>query len=138
MLAIVTFTPLTRGVRLVVISFTGLLLVAAAATAAVVSTGVMAIDEQLAEFRLADSALSDSRGSNWSFGIERIVAKPLFGEGLLAKQTQGGTSTIDPSNPTSYDPRYDPHSLILSFGVEGGIPFMLLMTVLFTRSRCRL
>jgi O-antigen ligase len=130
-LVIVTFTPLSRGMRLVISSFTGLLLVAAAGAAAVVSTGVIAIDDQLAEFRLADSSLSASRGGNWQFGIERITAAPLFGEGLLAKQTQGGTSAIDFDSATSYDPLYDPHSLILSFGVEGGIPFMLLMTILF-------
>jgi O-antigen ligase len=130
-LVIVSFTPLSRGLRLVVMSFTGLLLVAATAGAAVVSTGVLAIDDQLAEFRLADRSLSDSRQGIWTFGIERIAAQPLFGEGLLAKQTQGGTATVDFSRPSSYDPRYDPHSLILSFGVEGGIPFMILMTGLF-------
>jgi O-antigen ligase len=131
-LVIVTFTPLSRGIRLVIMSLTGLVFIAAASAAAVISTGVVAIDEQLAEFRLADSAsLSDARGSNWSFGVERIIAQPLFGEGLLAKQTQGGTSSIDISSASSYDPRYDPHNLILSFGVEGGIPFMLLMTFLF-------
>jgi O-antigen ligase len=131
-LVIVTFTPLPRGIRLVIMSLTGLVLVAAASAAAVISTGVVAIDEQLAEFRLADStSLADARGSNWSFGVERVTAQPLFGEGLLAKQTQGGTSTVDLSTASSYDPRYDPHNLILSFGVEGGIPFMLLMTFLF-------
>lgn len=130
-LVIVTLTPLSRGVRLVVMSLTGLLLVTVASAAVVVSTGVVAIDDELAEFRLADNSLSDSRGGNWDFGVERIRNKPLFGEGLLAKQTQGGTTGVDFSSATSYDPLYDPHSLILSFGVEGGVPFLLLMTALF-------
>lgn len=108
----------------------GLLLMFVALSGLAASTGVVPLDDELESFRLGDSQLTDSRTGNWEFGIERIIRAPLFGEGLLTKQTQGGTRGVDFAGETSYDPLYDPHSLILSFGVQAGIPFMIAMTAL--------
>jgi hypothetical protein len=128
---LVAFAQMTRGVRLVVLAVIGLGVLFSVAALGAASTGVVAVDEQLEAFRLSDTNLTDARGGNWEFGIERIRARPLFGEGLLAKQTQGGTSALDLDAETNYDPRYDPHSLALSAGVQGGIPFLILMMAVF-------
>lgn len=127
LLLLLLFSPMQRGLRMVALTGTAMALVFALLSAEAVSTGVVSIDQQLQDFRLANGGPTDARNDNWSFGIERIIAKPLFGEGLLAKQTQGGTSNVDFQSASSYDVRYDPHSLALSFGVQGGVPFMLLM-----------
>lgn len=122
------FAPLKRGAKMVSMAGAAILLVIVALSGAAATTGIVPLDDELQEFRLGDTQLTDSRSSNWEFGIERIATAPLFGEGLLTKQTQGGTRGVDFGGETSYDPRYDPHSLILSFGVQAGIPFMLSMT----------
>lgn len=122
------FSPLKRGAKMVSLAAAGIVLFVVALSGVAASTGIVPLDDELESFRLGDSQLTDSRGGNWEFGIERIVAAPLFGEGLLTKQTQGGTRGVDFGGETSYDPRYDPHSLFLSFGVQAGIPFMLTMT----------
>jgi O-Antigen ligase len=94
-----------------------------------VSSG--ALNDASVDFRLeGDTSIAASRTGNWEFGIERILAKPLFGEGMLAKQTQGGTASLDVEGAGSYDPLYDPHSLVLSFGVQAGIPFAVCMLAL--------
>ena len=105
-------------------------------TLGITALGFGAVDtqSQLEEFRLSDQSLNTSRGGNWEFGIERIIAAPLFGEGLLTKQTQGGSGTIDIESGANYDPRYDPHSLILSFAVQAGIPFAIGMMGLLLSS----
>ena len=124
------FSPMKRGAKMVSMGVAGLLLMFVALSGLAASTGVVPLDDELESFRLGDEQLTDARSSNWGFGIERIVQAPLFGEGLLTKQTQGGTRGVDFAGETSYDPRYDPHSLILSFGVQAGIPFMIAMTAL--------
>ena len=105
-------------------------------TLGITALGFGAVDtqSQLEEFRLSDQSLDTSRGGNWEFGIERIIAAPLFGEGLLTKQTQGGSGTINIESGANYDPRYDPHSLILSFAVQAGIPFAIGMMGLLLSS----
>jgi O-antigen ligase len=124
------FSPMRRGAKMVSMGVAGLLLMFVALSGLAASTGIVPLDDELESFRLGDEQLTDARSSNWEFGIERIIQAPLFGEGLLTKQTQGGTRGVDFAGETSYDPRYDPHSLILSFGVQGGIPFMIAMTAL--------
>ncbi len=128
---VMAFAPMSRGLRTVMLSLIGIGFAMSLIGLGAVSTGIVGIDDQLQEFRLADRDLTDARGSNWEFGIERIIAQPLFGEGLLAKQTQGGTAGINFDAQTSYDPRYDPHSLILNSGVQGGVPFMIIMLAIF-------
>lgn len=130
-LLILWFAPMKRGLRIFTLSVSIIILLFSVVSLGAASTGIVQVDDQLREFRLEDSSLTASRGDNWDFGIERIRARPLFGEGLLAKQTSGGTAEVNFSGPTSYDPRYDPHSLMLSLGVEGGIPFMIFMLSLF-------
>ncbi len=127
MLMMLAFAPLDRGKKLISMAVAGLMLAMVAISGAALSTGIVAIDQQLDSFRLADRQLTDARGENWRFGMERIAASPYVGEGLLAKQTQGGSRGVDFDAETSYDPRYDPHSLALSFGVQAGIPFLLAM-----------
>lgn len=124
------FSPLKRGAKMVSLAAAGVFLLIVALSGVAASTGIVPLDEELESFRLNDTQLTDSRGGNWEFGIERIAQAPLLGEGLLTKQTQGGTRDVDFGAETSYDPRYDPHSLILSFGVQAGIPFMIAMTAL--------
>jgi hypothetical protein len=86
--------------------------------------------ETAVDFRVAEGSLQDSRTGNWAFGIERTLNAPLFGEGMLTKQTQGGTRALDLAGGDNYDSSYDPHSLILSFSVQAGIPFAVGMLVL--------
>ena len=84
-------------------------------------------ETQAIAFR-ANVGFTSSRDNNWDFAMERIAEKPTFGEGLLAKQTAGGNADIDLNKKGgNYDSRYDPHSLVLSLAVQGGLPFMLLM-----------
>lgn len=130
LLLMLIFSPLKRGAKMVSMAAAGLLLMLLALSGLAASTGIVPLDNELESFRLGDEQLTDSRSSNWEFGIERIIQAPLFGEGLLTKQTQGGTRGVDFGGETSYDPLYDPHSLILSFGVQAGIPFMIAMTAL--------
>jgi O-antigen ligase len=86
------------------------------------------VDQILLNLRLADGAsVTSSRTLNWDFGIQRIWEAPWFGEGMLTKQTAGGTGGIDIESGGSYAVLYDPHSLILSFGVQAGIPFAVAM-----------
>jgi O-antigen ligase len=99
-------------------------------SALVLGSGSFDFQNTATDFRLAEGSLEDSRARNWEFGIERIVNAPLFGEGLLTKQTQGGSRSLDIATGDNYDPTYDPHSLILSFGVQAGIPFALGMMAL--------
>lgn len=124
------FAPMRRGLRIVSLTLLSIALVFSVISLGAISTGSVSVDEQLSEFRLADRDLTDARDGNWQFGIERISAKPLFGEGLLAKQTQGGKGGVDFDSRSNYDPRYDPHSLLISLGVQGGVPFVILMTAL--------
>jgi O-Antigen ligase len=98
------------------------------------SLGIFNIQSQLDDFRLVDQSIDQSRGGNWEFGIERIINAPLFGEGMLTKQTQGGFNTIDIQSGDNYDPLYDPHSLLLSFAVQAGIPFAIGMVGLIVAS----
>lgn len=130
LLLMLIFSPLKRGAKMVSMGAAGLLLMFVALSGLAASTGIVPLDNELESFRLGDEQLTDARSTNWGFGIERIIQAPLFGEGLLTKQTQGGSRGVDFSSETSYDPRYDPHSLILSFGVQAGIPFMIAMTSL--------
>jgi hypothetical protein len=83
-----------------------------------------------ADYRVAEGSLQDSRTGNWAFGIERTLNAPLFGEGMLTKQTQGGTRSLDLAGGDNYDSSYDPHSLVLSFSVQAGIPFAIGMIIL--------
>lgn len=127
---IMQFSPSSRGLKMIISSLSAIAALAMLASILTISTGIASIDEQLTEFRLDDGSIIDSRNNNWSFGLERLAAKPLFGEGLLAKQTQGGTSGIDFDSKSSYNVSYDPHSLILSLGVQGGYPFLIAMCAL--------
>ncbi len=122
---LLVFSPLKRGMKLITLGLAGLGLLFVAGSGFAVSTGVVAVDQQLDDFRLVETDLTDARDGNWLFGIERIQNTPWTGEGLLSKQTQGGTRGVDFDSETSYDPRYDPHSLVLSLGVQGGVPFAL-------------
>jgi O-antigen ligase len=126
------FAPLRRGVKMVMMSLAGWLLVLAFISGTAVSTGLVSVDEQLQEFRLADGSLTESRNRNWDFGLRRIAEQPVFGEGLLTKQTEGGTKDIDLGEGGGYNQAYDPHSLPLSLAVEGGIPFMFAMMGVIT------
>lgn len=126
------FAPMRRGLRILSLSLLTISLTFSLFGLGAVSTGSVSVDDHLAEFRLADRQLTDARDGNWEFGFERIAAKPIFGEGLLAKQTQGGQSVIDFDAKTNYDPRYDPHSLGISLAVQGGLPFLFLMGGLIT------
>ncbi len=130
LILLMIFSPMKRGAKMVSMGVAGLLLMFVALSGLAASTGIVPLDDELESFRLGDEQLTDARSTNWGFGIERIIQAPLFGEGLLTKQTQGGTRGVDFGGETSYDPRYDPHSLILSFGVQAGIPFMIAMTAL--------
>jgi O-antigen ligase len=120
-----TFSPMQRGVKMLVLTIIAWFLVLGIVSGTAVTTGLVSIDEQMREFRLADRSITDARDSNWDFGLLRMAERPLFGEGLLTKQTDGGTKAIDLGEGGSYNPVYDPHSLPLSLAVEGGIPFML-------------
>jgi O-antigen ligase len=119
------FSPMKRGLKMLVLAIGGWLLVLAFISGTAVTTGLVSIDQQLQEFRLANDSIIASRNNNWDFGLQRIAEHPFFGEGLLTKQTEGGTKDIDLSEGGSYNQFYDPHSLPLSLAVEGGIPFML-------------
>jgi O-antigen ligase len=99
-------------------------------SALVFGSGSFDFQSTATDFRLAEGSLEDSRAGNWEFGVERILNAPLFGEGLLTKQTQGGSRSLDIATGDNYDPTYDPHSLILSFGVQAGIPFAIGMLAL--------
>lgn len=90
-------------------------------------SGLFDTSKELQDFRLSDNSIVASRDSNWQFGLERVATKPLFGEGLLTKQTQGGYLSLDVDAGGSYDPRYDPHNLVLSLAVQAGIPFAAAM-----------
>jgi O-Antigen ligase len=94
--------------------------------------GGLDLSQTASDFRLGSASLEDSRTVHWDFGIEVIKEKPLFGEGMLAKQTRGGTQAINLDESNNYDSRFDPHSLILSFGVQAGIPFAIGMILLIT------
>ena len=83
------------------------------------------IERLLAEFRIIDGSITTSRNKNWESGLARIQEAPLFGDGLLAKHTRGGSESFSVGN--NYDAGFDPHSLPLSLGTQAGIPFMLLM-----------
>lgn len=109
----------------------GALLVAV--TGAMLAVAVSDIDlrAEQAEFRM-EGGLTSSRNENWAFGLERIVRQPVFGEGLLAKQTQGGQGAINMEGKDNYNVIYDPHSLVLSLGVQGGLPFLVAVSFLFT------
>jgi hypothetical protein len=87
-------------------------------------------NDTAADYRISEGRLQDSRTGNWAFGVERTWNAPLFGEGMLTKQTQGGTRSLDLANGDNYDSAYDPHSLILSFSVQAGIPFSIGMMIL--------
>lgn len=119
------FGPLNRQSKMVIFALMAILAVGLVLSGVAVSSGIVSIDDQLESFRLADRQLVNARDLNWEFGLERIAASRWFGEGLLTKQTQGGTSTLDFSAATNYDQSYDPHSLAISLGVQGGIPFMI-------------
>jgi O-antigen ligase len=127
LIVMLAFSPLHQGRKMVAMAAAVLILGFVALSGVALTTGVVAVDRELDSFR-AGQTLADARGGNWAFGIERIGESPMFGEGLLAKQTQGGTRGVDFGSETSYDPRFDPHSLVLSFGVQAGIPFMLAMS----------
>jgi O-antigen ligase len=78
-----------------------------------------------------EQGITGSRNENWTFGVERIIKQPWFGEGMLTKQTQGGQSTVNmQQTSTNYNPIYDPHSLLLSLGVQGGLPFLFAVMLL--------
>jgi O-antigen ligase len=119
------FSPMRRGSKMLVMAVGGWFLVLAFISGTAITTGLVSVDEQLREFRLANHSLTASRDVNWDFGLERIRERPIFGEGLLTKQTEGGTQPIDLGEGGSYNQVYDPHSLPLSLAVEGGIPFMV-------------
>jgi len=120
-----TFSPMRRGLKMLIMAVAAWLLVLGLVSGTAVSTGLVSLDDQLEEFRLADGSLTDARNRNWQFGLERIAERPLFGEGLLTKQTEGGTRDLQIGEGGSYNQAYDPHSLPLSLSVQGGIPFML-------------
>lgn len=124
-LILCTFSPMRRGVKMLILAVCGWVLLLGIASGTAVTTGLVSIDDQMQEFRLADGSLTDARNRNWDFGLERIAERPLFGEGLLTKQTEGGTRDINLGEGGSYNQLYDPHSLPLSLAVQGGIPFML-------------
>jgi hypothetical protein len=96
----------------------------------VVAVGNLDWSDTAIEYRVSEGSLQDSRTGNWAFGIERTLNAPLFGEGMLTKQTQGGTRSLDLAGGDNYDSSYDPHSLILSFSVQAGIPFAIGMIFL--------
>jgi len=122
-----TFSPMRRGLKMLIMAIAAWLLVLGVVSGTAVSTGLVSLDDQLEEFRLADGSLTAARNRNWEFGFERIADRPLFGEGLLTKQTEGGTRDLQLGEGGSYNQIYDPHSLPLSLSVQGGIPFMLAM-----------
>jgi O-Antigen ligase len=111
-----------------------LVLLAGATFIVAFSLGGIDKTAQLNDFRLSETSLLDARGGNWEFGIERVLAAPVFGEGLLTKQTQGGTASLNLEEGKNYNPIYDPHNLILSFAVQGGIPFAFAMIALIVGS----
>jgi O-Antigen ligase len=92
--------------------------------------GDLDLSQTASDFRLGDASLEDSRTVHWELGIDAIKENPFFGEGMLAKQTRGGTQAINLDESNNYDSRYDPHSLILSFGVQAGVPFAIGMIFL--------
>ena len=93
-----------------------------------VSTLDVDLNSEISGFRLENSILN-SRDGNWAFGVERISKQPFFGEGMLTKQTQGGQAQVNLEASDNYNVIYDPHSLVLSLGVQGGVP--LLVAVMF-------
>ena len=97
-----------------------------------IALGVLTLDfdlnSEISGFRL-ENGITSSRNDNWAFGVERIVKQPLFGEGMLTKQTQGGQAQVNLEASDNYNAIYDPHSLVLSLGVQGGMP--LLLAVMF-------
>jgi O-Antigen ligase len=89
------------------------------------------IEQLMVDFRLADGgSATDSRMGNWLFGLQRISDAPWFGEGMLTKQTAGGGQLDLEAAGSTYSVLYDPHSLPLSFGVQAGIPFAVVMLLL--------
>ena len=89
-------------------------------------------EQLLINLRLIDGAsVTTSRDTNWAFAIQRISDEPLFGEGMLTKQTAGGFNSLDIETAAGYAVTYDPHSVILSFGVQAGVPFAFFMTSFF-------
>jgi len=131
-LVLATFSPMRRGMKMLVLTLAGWVFVLGIVSGTAVSTGLVSVDEQLEEFRLSDSSLTDARNLNWEFGLQRIAERPIFGEGLLTKQTDGGTRDIKLGEGGSYNQVYDPHSLPLSLAVECGVPFMIAMMGVIT------
>lgn len=109
----------------------GAVLVAVALIAAGLFVSVfsdISVDDVLVQFRLADDAsLTLSRSLNWDFALQRIEDKPLFGEGMLTKQSEGGLGGIGREAGGTYSVLYDPHSLPLSLAVQAGLPFMVMI-----------
>jgi hypothetical protein len=120
--------PLKRGAWLAPV----LIAIGVISTFLIIIVGNFDWSQTAIDYRVAEGSLQDSRTGNWEFGIERTLNAPLFGEGMLTKQTQGGTRSLDLAGGDNYDSSYDPHSLILSFSVQAGIPFAVgMLTLIF-------
>jgi O-Antigen ligase len=89
----------------------------------------MDLELTLVSLRIIDGNLSASRDSNWQDGVDRAMKNPVFGSGLLTKQTQGGSAGVELSSE-AYDSSYDAHSLMISLSEQGGAPFMILVLLL--------
>lgn len=107
-----------------------LVIVGISAVFSVVVVGSIDWSGTATDYRISEGRFQDSRTGNWAFGVERTLNAPLFGEGMLTKQTQGGTRSLDLATGDNYDSTYDPHSLILSLSVQAGLPFAIGMMIL--------
>lgn len=96
----------------------------------VVVVGGVDWSDTASDYRISEGRFQDSRTGNWAFGVERALNAPLFGEGMLTKQTQGGTRSLDLATGDNYDSTYDPHSLVLSLSVQAGLPFAIGIMIL--------
>lgn len=66
----------------------------------------------------------DDRLLHWGYGIQRIEASPLVGQGVLSKYGINGPISIK-----NFSEQGDPHNLFLYAGQVGGIPLLTLALI---------